>query len=62
MFIFVFFLMLFCAICFLLGGHMEKACESVRDETLYSDVRDHFCLCLAPILEINCMVSLRLTV
>lgn len=38
MFIFVLFLMLFTAICFILGAHLEKGCYSVREETLYSEV------------------------
>lgn len=42
MFIFVLFLMLFTAICFILGAHLEKGCYSVREETLYSDVRKVF--------------------
>ena len=38
MFIFVFFLMIFAAICFFLGAHLEKGCYSVREETIYDDV------------------------
>ncbi|XP_028391109.1 prominin-1-like isoform X2 [Dendronephthya gigantea] len=40
MFIFVFFLMLFTAICFVLGAHLEKSCYSLREETLYTDFLD----------------------
>ncbi len=61
MFIFVFFIMLFTAVCFILGAHWEKGCSTLRDETIYSEVCS-LSLFVYPLLRVLASAYLQLKV